>query len=332
MILPEPNASEAECSASRHVIANPPHVNPTDSSIALFLFKIVVSLVVLVAWASSAQAAMIAIPNSSFEMPATSFVDTHIDSWQQTPGSDWGATGVFLNTPPTSTNHIENCDGNQAAYLFANPGVSLAQDYDSADWANPTPTHAFNSKFNVNRAYRLTVGIIGGVYGDPPLYLGATLQLSLYYRDAASNMVIVAATTITNSAQLFPTNTHLVDFSVQVPGVLATDPWANQNIGVQIASTVTTNLAGGYWDLDNARLTETLLPALTDPQMTNNQFGFTLQSQPGLSFEILATTNLSVALSNWTSLGTLTNVTGAAPFLDPATNLNRRFFQARQLQ
>ena len=57
---------------------------------------------------------------------------------------------------------------------------------------------------------------------------GVTLQLSLYYRDAASNMVTVAATTITNSAQLFPTNTHLVDFSVYVPGVRATDPWAGQ--------------------------------------------------------------------------------------------------------
>ena len=70
---------------------------------------------------------------------------------------------------------------------------------------------------------------------------------------------------------------------------------------------------------------------MTGPQLTNSQFGFTLQSQPGLRFEILATTNLACADSNWTSLGTLTNVTGTT-FLDPATNLNRRFYQARQLQ
>ena len=83
--------------------------------------------------------------------------------------------------------------------------------------------------------------------------------------------------------------------------------------------------------MDNARLTETVLPVLADARMTNSQFGFTLQSEPGLRFEILATTNLALPISNWTSLGTLTNVTGAAPFLDPATNLNHRFYQARQL-
>ena len=42
---------------------------------------------------------------------------------------------------------------------------------------------------------------------------------SLYYRDAASNMVTVAATTITNSSSLFPTNTHLIDFQMLVPTV-----------------------------------------------------------------------------------------------------------------
>ena len=102
---------------------------------------------------------------------------------------------------------------------------------------------------------------------------------------------------------------------------------------MQIASTVTdTNLAGGYWDLDNVRLTETVLPALSHPQVTNNQFSLTLQSQPGLRCEILAHTNLSAPLSNWTSLGTVTNTTGTTNFLDPATILDHRFYRARQLQ
>ena len=79
------------------------------------------------------------------------------------------------------------------------------------------------------------------------------------------------------------------------------------------------------------RLTETALPALTNPGVTNSQCAFTLQSQPGLRFEILASPDLTLPLSNWTSLGTLTNLTGAIPFLDPAPNLNCRFYQARQL-
>jgi hypothetical protein len=70
---------------------------------------------------------------------------------------------------------------------------------------------------------------------------------------------------------------------------------------------------------------------LTDPRITNRQFGFTLRSQPGLRFEMLAQTNLSTPLSNWTVLSTLTNDTGTMAFLDPAPNPNRRFYRARQL-
>jgi hypothetical protein len=293
------------------------------------------------------HAATLPLPNASFESPVVPpvypYAGPDMDYWQKSPQPGWyeptnnfdtpweDLMGTFYNAPFPGT-FIDNCEGTQAAFLFASPDVALFQDYDSIYGTNTTPSHAFNAKFNVNRAYNLTVGVIGGVYGYPPLYEGATLQLSLYYRDASSNMVTVAATTITNSALLFPTNTHLVDFSVYVPGVRTTDPWAGRNIGVQIASTVSTNLVGGYWDVDNVRLIETLLPVLSDPSMTNSQSGFTLQSQPGLIFEILAATNLSLPISNWTSLGNLTNSTGVAPFLDPATNLGHRFYRARQLQ
>ena len=211
------------------------------------------------------------------------------------------------------------------------PEVALFQDYDSIYGTNTTPSHAFNARFNVGSAYTLTVGVIGGVDGSPPLYEGATLLLGLYYRDAASNRVTVAATTITNRVQLFPTNTHFVDFSVHMPVVQPADPWANQHIGVQIASTVNFNLANGYWDVDNVRLVETVLPHLTNPRITNNQFSFTVQSEPGLLLEILAHTNVASPLSNWTSLGTVTNISGTAPFSDSAAGLARRFYTLRQL-
>lgn len=289
---------------------------------------------------------MLYVPNASFESPVvppvSPYAQPDMDYWQKSPQPGWydpsqnydtpwdDLMGTFYNAPFPST-FIDNCDGNQAAFLFASPDVALFQDYDSIYGTNTTPSHAFNAKYNVNHAYSLMVGVIGGVNGAPPLYIGATLQLGLYYRDAASNMVTVAATTITNGTSLFPTNTHFVDFSVEVPGVLPTDPWAGQNIGILLASTVGFDKANGYWDLDNVRLSETALPALTSPQMTNGQLGFSLQSQPGLKFEMLASTNFSLPLSNWTSLGTLTNVTGTVVFLDGATNFNRRFYQARQL-
>jgi hypothetical protein len=336
----------ARPNASLYNVLNTPLAKPVGSRAALILISLVVGIAGIVAWPAPLQAGTIYLPNSSFESPVAPrdypFAFADMDSWQKSPAPAWydpsqnddtpweDLMGTFYNVPNPST-FIDNCDGSQAAFLFAVPDAALFQDYDSVSGTNTVPDHAFNATFNTNRAYTFTLGVIGGVNGQRPLYIGATLQLSLYYRDASSNIVTVASTTITNSEQLFPTNTHLVDFSVYVPGVLATDPWAGQHVGVQIASTVGFDKANGYWDVDNARLTETALPVLSNPLVTNSQCGFTLQSQPGLRFEILATTNLAFSLSNWTSLGTVTNTTGTLPILDPATNFNRRFYRALQL-
>ena len=332
--------------ALRYDSDQPPSTTSAHGIAALMMLRVVIGLTALAAWACPLQAGTVYLPNASFESPVVPTDLTpaipDMDYWQKSPQPFWydpamnydtpweSLMGTFYNFPNPST-FIDNCDGTQASFLFAVPDAALLQDYNSIYGTNTTPSHAFNAMFNVGSAFSLTVGVIGGVYGSPPLYIGATLQLSLYYRDAASNMVIVAATTVTNSAQLFPTNTHFVDFSVQVPRVLPTDPWANQNIGVQIASTVGFDLANGYWDLDNVRLTETVLPSLINPQISSSHFSLTLRSEPGLRFEMLAHTNLSAPLSNWTSLGTLTNTTGTTNFLDPDTILDHRFYRARQL-
>ena len=313
---------------------------------ALRLRTVVIGLAALAAWISPLQAGTISIPNASFESPVVPTNATpalpDMDYWQKAPqpvwydpgsfgGSPWDTlTGTFYNfhTSPPDT-FIDNCDGTQAAFLFAVPQNAIFQDYNSIYGTNITPSHAFNATFHVGSSYTLNVAVIGGGGG---MTNGVPLQLSLYYRDAASNMVTVGASTVTNSAQSFPTNTHFVDFSVQVPGVLPTDAWANQNIGVQIASTVGFDRIGGYWDVDNVRLTETVLPALGNPQVSNNQFSLTLRSEPGLRFEMLAHTNPSLPLSNWTSLGNVTNTTGSNAFVDQPASLTRRFYRARQLQ
>ncbi len=299
---------------------------------------IAIVMAVSPAWFGALQAGPICVPNASFESPVTLSESVTIDSWQKTPKPDsWdenssGAwtnlTGIFQNTPPGNSDHIDNCDGNQAAWLFADPGVGLFQDYDSMDSNDPSPTHAFDVKFEAGKSYQLAVGVIGGGYSMLP---DVPLEASLYYRDPASNKVIVAATTITYSTAVFSNRTHLIDFEVNVPTVKAGDAWAGQHIGIQMLSTVDTNLMGGYWDLDNVRLSSVLAPALLSPVRTNGQFQFTLQSEPGYAFEILTATNLSLSLSNWTSLGTVTNVTGAIPFIDTSTDFNQRFYQARQL-
>jgi hypothetical protein len=287
----------------------------------------------------------IAVPNFSFESPRvppeSPYAGPDMDSWQKTAQPFWYDPTNFFNTPwvynmGTFTNvpfpgaFIDNCEGTQAAFVFGLPGAGIFQDYNTIFGTNVAPDHAFHARYTAGKAYALTVGVIGGG-GNMPT--NSTLALSLYYRDNASNMVTVAAATITNSPGQFPTNTHFVDFTVQIPLVQATDAWAGQYIGVEIASSIPldTNFFGGYWDVDNVRLAETVAPALNNFGVTNRQATFTLLSEPELPFEILATTNLTQASSNWTSLGNITNLTGVAAFTDPTTNLVQRFYRAHRM-
>ncbi len=220
------------------------------------------------AFAAAAQAQMITVPNGSFESqladPGTD-VTTNIDNWQKTAqpvdftspnGYTWDQQmGIFGNTPAGYPNHIDNVDGSQSAYLFDVPGVGLFQDYNSTDWQNATPTHAFNASYLAGKAYTLTIGVVGGGGHMQP---GAVLDLILYYRDGNNNIVPIADTPITYTTDAFPTTTHLVDYQVNVPTVQATDAWAGQNIGVELLSTEGEGY--GYWDVDNVRLTPTPEP------------------------------------------------------------------------
>ena len=136
-------------------------------------------------------AATISVPNASFEAPTVEIVDTNLLNWQKTPKPFWfdeangpwdQLVGVFANTPPGDPRHIENCDGNQAIWIFALPTAGLFQDYNSVGWSNVT--HAFEARFEAGKSYQLTVGALVGAY---PMGEGAILEASLYYRDAASN-------------------------------------------------------------------------------------------------------------------------------------------------
>jgi|ERR1041385_2911938 hypothetical protein len=234
------------------------------ASIVLTVSRAIALAICLVAGAGlKLQGASIFVPNSSFESQVAGppyGVDTRIDSWQKSPkpawfdetayGILWDQTmGVFANTPSGAANHIDNMTGNQGAYMFALPQVAIFQDYNSLDWNHSSPSHDFNATFDAGKSYQLTVGLIGGGGG---MTLGSTFELSLYYRDSANNMITIAATPVTYTAELFPSTTHFVDFSVNLGEVQAGDAWAGKNIGIELASTYGT---AGYWDLDNVRLT-----------------------------------------------------------------------------
>lgn len=281
----------------------------------------------------SSRAASVAVPNYSFESPVTAYADPNIDDWLKSPTPYWydetangpwsQLTGVFANTPPGDPQNIVNCDGSQAAFLFALPGVALFQDQAA------TNNSSFTATYETGKAYDLTVGVIGNGGG---MSNGVTMQIWLYYRDASSNMIPIAATTVTNSDTQFPDRNHLIDFTAHLPAVQATDPWAGQYIGVEIISTVDFSLAGGYWDIDNVRLTSSLPnPLLTQTAAANGQLTFTVQSDPGAHLELVTSTDITLPSTNWTSVTTVTNDTGTMTLTNSIGTDAARFFQVRQL-
>ena len=275
-------------------------------------------------------------PNGSFESPETDFAAPFMDAWEKAPAPPWyvdptgmfpweALMGQFLNTTNGSPDHIDNTDGPQAAYLFASPGVAIFQDYNTIGGAGSAPTHDFDAKFERGKSYVLTVGVLGGGGG---MSNGATLEISLYYRDEANDKVMVAATPVTNTPGLFPTNTHLTDFAVHVPTVQGGEPWAGKQIGIQLASTVGFDKMAGFWDVDNVRLRVLEDPTLRDGSAASGLFQFTLQSAPG-RYEVLAAGNPTLPPASWSSLGTLTNVTGSLLVTDPNADPGGRFYQVR---
>jgi len=275
------------------------------------------------------------VPNGSFESPDTDFADPRMEGWQKAPEPAWyqggggfpwdQLVGQFANTPRGSSNHIDNVDGEQGAFIFALPDVAIFQEFGSAAGTNGIVAADFSGKFEVGKAYALTVGVMGGSGG---MSNGATFEISFYYRDAASNVVTIAGTSITNSPGLFPTNTHLTDFRVVVPTVTRDAVWAGRPIGIRLASTTAFDRQGGYWDVDNVRLELIQSPTLVDSLSTNGQFQFALESPQG-RFEILGSTNITATSSNWTNLGIVTNTIGRASFVEANFSGERRFYQVR---
>ena len=295
------------------------------------LTAVVAVIGVFTGCAANLRASTIDIPNASFELPEVVFVQPIVDSWQNSPKPDWydesregpwsQQTGVFKNTASTSANHIDNCDGNQALWLFANPDAGLFQDDESVGGTNTTPTHTFDATFDIGKSYRLTVGVIGGGGG---MLEGATLEMSLYYRDAASNMVTVAATSITNTQAIFPTNTHLVDFQARVPTVRPDDAWAGHSIGIRFLSTVSMDLRRGYWDLDNVRMEAILDPPTLSFIPAGADLRISWLAAVGYQYQV----RISEDLQSWVDYESPLPGTGGELFkLVPAAGHTSGFFQ-----
>jgi hypothetical protein len=147
-------------------------------------------------------------------------------------------TGVFGNTPAGNPDHIVNADGNQLAFLSSQAGNALEQD--------------LSATYKSGCDYRLTVGV--GVSSQfPPSSVEPVdaLELVLFYRDGNDVVDIVSRTVEATGLS----STQLMDFSLQMPVVQSGDAWAGKTIGVALRAV---GMPGGFWDLDNVRLIESL--------------------------------------------------------------------------
>jgi hypothetical protein len=203
-----------------------------------------------------AQANSIPIPNNSFEVPV---IDPNggfpaipfVSSWNEDDIDPLSRnTGTFFNTPPDSPDHLFNVDGNQLAFLGSMEG--------NAFWQYLPQT------YKAGKSYRLTVGICISMRFPPPE--GTPLILALQYLPGADPNDVVSIASVQAPAP-DPNSRIVEDFSVILPAVQSTDPWAGKNISVAIRAT---GAAGGFWDVDNVRLMEyPRTPEFTDDSFVN---------------------------------------------------------------
>jgi hypothetical protein len=201
-------------------------------------------LVQLPLWAVVPVSVPIPVINASFEAPAiepNAFPAVPLaEGWLELDLDTAASsnTGVFLNTPVGSPDSLANADGRQLAFLGSQKGNALEQDLKTV--------------YRVGCDYRLTVAVGVSLRFPPSAAVPAdTLELVLYYIDGNQPVYIVHQAVEPNGLSA----TQLQDFSVSLPAVRQGDAWTGKTIGVAIRAA---GKAGGFWDLDNVRLTESM--------------------------------------------------------------------------
>jgi len=229
--------------------------------------SLIVLMVMVFVVAGPVRSASIPIENASFEAPV---VDPNsfgavpiVDGWTELDLDTLGSTntGVFLNTAPDSPDHVANADGDQLAFLGSELGNGFQQELAAV--------------YKPGCDYRLSVGL-GVSMRFPPSMVEPvdTIELVLYYLDEAQSVVDIASATVEATGL---STTYLEDFSLYLTSVDSEDAWAGKTIGIAIRAT---GVVGGFWDLDNVRLVESVPvsipianPSFETPVVDPNGFG-----------------------------------------------------------
>ena len=184
------------------------------------------------------------IENASFEMPV---IDPNgfpampvIDRWIEIDVDTLSSanTGVFANTAEESWDHKTDAHGQQLAFLGSEQGNALEQDLDGT--------------YKVGCEYRLTVAVgVSSRYAPSIEAPADLLELALLYRNGDEILDILSQTIDASGLS----DKYSTDVSVRLATVRPEDPWAQMPITVALRSL---GMPGGFWVLDDVRLTESL--------------------------------------------------------------------------
>jgi len=205
----------------------------------------------------------ITVPNGSFESPSVPLAQIAspvIDSWTATGGNN---TGIFPNLPQDENfggvvaKRITNADGLQLAFIGA--------QYDptgTTDNGTPVINEIYQqliATYQPGQTYTLSIGVTTSSVQPPSP--GSVLRVELYYPGTGGSFQPVAFTLVSSDAATGADNALLKYFTVQTPAVVAGAPYANQPIGILLATTDNSPATGGTFDMDNV----TLVAAVPEP-------------------------------------------------------------------
>lgn len=197
---------------------------------------------------------VLGIRNDSFEVPETAFVTLLLDSWERFPKPDgyveeggflWNQlTGIFANSAPGSLDHLENLKGRQSMWVFAVPDNGVWQRVQAGDGISA-------ARVQEGDTYRLTLDVLGG---GGAMKAMVPISFRVQAMGEGAERTTVASFTVTNSVELFPGRTRMRTFEFVSSPVPGGHPAIGQPLAIEVRSTVTPELEGGYWNVDALRL------------------------------------------------------------------------------
>jgi hypothetical protein len=283
-----------------------------------------------------------------------------------TQAYDGTAKSVSVTTAPTNIAVIVTYNGSASAPINVGSYTVIGTVTDTNYIGSATNTLAINKGAavvtlgNLSQTYdgtpksvtvttvptNLTVSVTYNGFSFPPPYVGSYTVIGTVvdtnYQGSATNTLVInkatATVTLSNLVQTFDGTAKSVSVTTIPSGltVFVTyngSPSAPNNTGSYsvIATVIDANYQGGATNTLVITGPPVAFHLASPTRLANGAFQFGFSNTPGASFSALAATNVTLPVSNWSVLGSVTEISsGNYQFTDPqATNNARRFYRVR---